>query len=69
MVMRVLHGILISARNNFLNLNKTAQYMTTLGRFAQGLQGIDADERDVIDARRLRIELESNHEPCALIIA
>lgn len=31
------------------------------GRFAQGLQGIDADERDVIDARRLRIGLESNH--------
>lgn len=31
------------------------------GRFAQGLQGIDTDERDVIDARRLRIGLESNH--------
>lgn len=68
MVMRVLHGILISARNNFLNLNKTAQWMTTLGGLRRGYRE-SVQTKEMIDARRLRIELESNHEPCALIIA
>jgi len=62
---------LVSGKQDFRFLwtvKKTAQWMTTLGGLRRGYRE-SVQTEEMIDARRLRIELESNHEPCALIIA
>lgn len=43
-----------------MDCKKTAQWMTTLGGLRRGYRE-SVQTKEMIDARRLRIELESNH--------